>query len=118
MIPQRLYPSGKPVGWLRTYFPTLILFMLRSGGANIFFRSFKTRPEAAEAPAGEGGRAEGLGGVRGERPVAAALGEDALPPADRTPRRRAQRAGPDAFASSVRGRRGAEAGPKGATPPR
>lgn len=36
--------------------------------------SFKTRPEAAGAAPGEDGRAEGLGGRSGERPVPAARG--------------------------------------------
>lgn len=74
-IPHCFHPSGKPTGWLRVYFRTLILFMLSSSrGANISFRSFKTRPEAAGAPAGKDGPDEGLDEEGGKRPAAAARG--------------------------------------------
>lgn len=105
------------------YFHTLILFILRSRGANIFFRSFKTRLEAAGAPAAKDGRAEGARRSARGKAGRRRAGGDARLPADRAPRRRARRAGPDPLASSVRGRpgaarRAAEAGTKRAPPHR
>lgn len=71
-IPQYFHPSGKPTGWLSVYFRTLILFMLSSSrGANISFRSFKTRPEAAGAPAGKHCPAQDLDEEGRKRPAAA-----------------------------------------------
>lgn len=74
-IPQYFHPSGKPTGWLSVYFRTLILFMLSSSrGANISFRSFKTRPEAAGAPAGKHCPAQDLDEEGRKRPAAAVRG--------------------------------------------
>lgn len=39
-IPQHFHPSGKPIGRLRVYFRTLILFTLQQQASDCFFPQF------------------------------------------------------------------------------